>query len=246
VILLAPPLRALSQIADPVFLGVVWRSLAWSAITFIALAAGLAWGMVHLDAAMAGQGGGWLAWLAGLLGGAGAVFLALFLFLPLAAVIATLFLERVTRAVERHWYPGLSAPAPAPLLAQAWDGLALGLRILGLQVLALMLAILLPGVGLLLGWLIAAWAIGRGLFVAVAMLRMDRRSAAALYRRQRLAVVAQGGLIAACSAVPVLNLLVPVLGTAAMVHLLHLSGPAPGPGTRPAAGSERIGIGIVR
>jgi uncharacterized protein involved in cysteine biosynthesis len=34
-------------------------------------------------------------------------------------------------------------------------------------------------------------------------------------------VLAQGALMAVASLVPLLNLFVPVLGTAAMVHLLH-------------------------
>jgi uncharacterized protein involved in cysteine biosynthesis len=53
---------------------------------------------------------------------------------------------------------------------------------------------------------------------------MDRASAQALYRQRRLGVLAQGGLMTAGSLVPLLNLLTPVLGTAAMVHLLHAEG----------------------
>jgi uncharacterized protein involved in cysteine biosynthesis len=88
--------------------------------------------------------------------------------------------------------------------------------------LALVLALLLPGVGFALGWLVASWAIGRGVFVAVAMRRMDRRAANALYRDRRTDVLLQGGLMTAGNLVPLLNLLVPVLGVAAMVHVLHL------------------------
>jgi CysZ protein len=200
---------------------VVLRSVAWAALAVLLLAAGLVWGGQH---ALAGHGT-W-AGLAGLLGGAGAAVLALLLFLPLAATIATLFLDRVAGAVERRWYPSLPPARPAPLSQQVWDGIALGLRVLGLQMLALLLAVLLPGVGLVLGWVVAAWAIGRGLFVAVAMRRMDRAGATALYRGRRLAVVAQGALISAGSLVPLLNLVVPVLATAAMVHVLH-AGPDP-------------------
>ncbi|HEY2132585.1 MAG TPA: EI24 domain-containing protein [Acetobacteraceae bacterium] len=213
----APALRAITQLDDAAFLGVLLRSVAWAAVTFALLAAAIIWG-AH---AVLANHGMW-AWLAALLGGVGTAVLALFMFLPLAAVIATLFVDRVAEAVERRYYPALPAARAAPLSSQIWDGVALGLRVLGLQILALLLALALPGVGWVLGWLVAAWAIGRGLFVAVAMRRMDRASAQALYRGRRLNVLTQGGLISACSLVPLLNLLAPVLGTAAMVHVMQV------------------------
>jgi CysZ protein len=94
------------------------------------------------------------------------------------------------------------------------------LRILLLNLLALVAALLLPGIGLILAWLIGGYAIGRGLFAAVAMRRMPRMAAEALYRKARAAVLVQGCLMALASYVPLLNLLIPVVGTAAMVHVL--------------------------
>jgi CysZ protein len=224
-LLLGPPLRALAQMDDPVFLGVVWRSVAWTLLAFAALAAGLVWGG---HAALAAHG--WLGWVAGALGGVGAALLALYLFLPLASVIASLFADRVAAAVERRFYPGLPPARPAPLAQQAWDGIALGLRVLGWQVVTLLLLLIPPlaPIAVPAGWLISAWSVGRGLFVAVAMRRMDRFHAAAAYRGLRPAVLAQGALMAVASLVPVFNLFVPVLGTAAMVHLLHAARAASG------------------
>ena len=237
---LAPLIRALSQLDEPVFLGVLLRSVAWALLTFAALAWGLSWGAHEavLEAAVAwgdaaaappADDGGWLGWLGYAAGPVGAGLLALVLFLPVVCVIATLFVDRVAEAVERRWYPWVPPAAAAPFAHQVWDGLALGLKVLGLQLLALLLSVLLPGVGLLLGWLIAAWAIGRGLFVAVAMRRMGRREARLLCRRRLPAVLVQGGWMTALGLLPVLNLLAPVLGMAALVHVLHLpETPPPG------------------
>ncbi len=216
--LLAPISRALAQMNDPVFLGVVWRSLLWAALCFAALLVGSVWG-VH--AVLQGQVG-WWAWLAGALGGVGVALLAFFLFLPVAAVIGTLYLERIAAVVERRWYPALAPPVGAPLAVQLWDGLAVGARILALNLLALLLALFLPGVGLILAWAIGTYAIGRGLFVAVAMRRMSRAEAQAAYRARRSTVLFQGGVLALASYLPVLNLLIPVVGTAAMIHVLEL------------------------
>ena len=213
--LLAPALRAFVQLDDPAFLGVLGRGVLWTLAAFAALALLLARGAA---AALAGH-----PLLAGLLGSVGAVVLAFYFFLPVVSVIALLFVDRVAAAVERRWYPALPRAAPAPLAAQAWDGLALGLRVFAWQAGALLLSLIpsLAPVAAPLGWLIAIWALGRGLFVAVAMRRMARPAATALYLHRRPAVLAQGALIALGSIVPGLNLLLPVLGTAAMVHVLN-------------------------
>ncbi len=216
--LFAPTLRALDQMDDPVFIGVVWRSVAWTLVGFVAVGALLAWGG---HAALATYGG-WLGWLGALLGSVGAALLALYLFLPLASVVASLFANRVATAVERRFYPNLPPPQPAPFAQQAWDGVALGLRVLAWQIATLVLLVTpLAPVAVPAGWLICAWSVGRGLFVAVAMRRMTRENAAAVYASRRPAVLVQGGVMAIASVVPLLNLFVPVLGIATMVHLMH-------------------------
>jgi CysZ protein len=83
--------------------------------------------------------------------------------------------------------------------------------------------LLLPGLGLLLGWMVAAYAIGRGMFVSVAMRRMPRAVAESLYRQRRGMILAQGTILALAAYIPIMNLLIPVFGAAAMVHVLDLS-----------------------
>ena len=197
------------------FLGVLLRSLLWSAACFIAIHVGTIW-IVHrlLDLH------GWLGWAADVLGGIGASLLALWLFLPVAAIIGTLYIDRIARAVERRHYPALPPASGAPIAAQLWDAISIAARILLLNVLALVAALILPGAGLILAWIIGGYAIGRGLFAAVAMRRMPRLAAETLYRRARLVVLTQGCILALAAYVPILNLLLPVIGTAAMVHVL--------------------------
>ncbi len=219
--MLEPFARAFAQLDDPVFLRVTVRGVLLAAVLFATLVVGCGWGL----ASLAGQYGwghhAWLAWLAGTLGGVGALLLALWLFVPVAIGMAALFTNQVAAAVEHRFYPGLPPARGAPLPEQVWDGVLLGLQVLVLNMLGLLLALGSAGLGLALGWLIAGWAIGRGLFVAVAMRRMGLAEARRLYARQRLAVVAAGTLLALAATVPLLNLLVPVLGAAAMVHVLN-------------------------
>jgi CysZ protein len=213
--LFSPLARSVAQLGSAAFVRVLALSLAWSAAVFVALHVVVLWA---IHQALAGQG--WLALGAEILGGIGASLLALWLFLPLAALIAALFIDRVARAVERRHYPDMPPAPGASFRAELADGLLLAWRILLLNLVALVLALLIPGIGLLLAWAVGAYAIGRGLFMAVALRRHDRRTAEALYAAHRPVILTQGAVLALAGYVPLLNLLIPVLGTAAMVHVL--------------------------
>ena len=57
--------------------------------------------------------------------------------------------------------------------------------------------------------------------MGVAMRRMGRPEALRTYAARRLPVLVQGVALALAGSVPGLNLLVPVVGIAAMVHVLN-------------------------
>ena len=192
--LLLPMSRALSQLTDPAMLGVVWRSVLFSALFFAAILFATIAAVHHYVAA-----GGLVAWALDALGSIAASVLAMWLFLPVAAIIGTLYFERIARAVERVYYPSLPAAQSAPSLEQLTVSLGVGLRVLGLNLLALLLTLLLPGIGLPIGWAVASWAMGRGLFVAVAMRRLNRRDTEALYRTVRPVALVQGAAMAAAA-----------------------------------------------
>jgi CysZ protein len=187
----SPIARALGQLDDPVLIGVLIRSLLWSAACFFALHLAAIWAVHHLLDLH-----GLLGWAAELLGTIGASLLALWLFLPVAAIIGTLYIDRIALAVERRHYPALPAPRGTPVAIQLWEALSIAGRILLLNLLALIAALLLPGVGLVLAWLVGGYAIGRGLFAAVAMRRVPRPVARMLYHRARGAVLVQGCILA--------------------------------------------------
>ncbi len=213
-----PVARAVGQFDDPVFRGVVLRSLAWSLACFAALHVGTIWAIHRLLAFQ-----GWWVWIADVMGSVGASLLAFWLFFPVAAGIGTLYCDRIALAVDRRFYPWLPVTEGAPMLEQVWDGVAVALKVLALSIMALVLALLIPGLGLLLGWIIAAYAIGRGMFVSVAMRRMPRAVAESLYRERRGVILVQGAILALAAYIPVINLLIPVVGAAAMVHILNIS-----------------------
>jgi uncharacterized protein involved in cysteine biosynthesis len=224
-------LLSLGQLGDPTFR----RPLVWGVLG-AALAGGLLlWGGIEGAAWLAqGQGAasGWLSWLAQAGGGLAALLLAWWLFLPVAAAIASQLVEPVAAAVERRHYPGLPPARGASVAAQVAFGLRFGLRLLGLQLVLLPL-FFIPVVGAALALLVASHALGSGMVQQTALLRMDSAAARAAWRRLRGPGWGLGLGLAVLALVPLLNLLVPVLGTAAAVHLLHgKAGPNPPTGTR--------------
>lgn len=213
-------LRALSlafgQLFDPAFR----RPLLLGAGLALAAGVALAWLASWAVAGIAG-GEGWLATIAAAAGGLLALIALWWLFLPLLLAIASLFLDGVAAAVERRHYPALPPPSGASTAAQAWSGLALAARMGVLTLVLLPLALLVPLIGVPVLWAVAAVSLGEGLFLGVAQRRMGVAAAEALKARQRWRIWALGGALAGLGVVAPLNLLVPVIGTAAMVHLLH-------------------------
>ena len=208
---------ALSQLDDPAFR----RPLLWGVLGAALSIALLVWGAIEGAAWLAG-GTGWLSWLAQAGGGLAVLVLAWWLFLPVAAAIASQLVEPVAAAVERRHYPHLPPPRGASVAAQIAFGVRFGLKLLGLQLVLLPL-LFVPVVGFVLAVIVSAHALGSGMVQQTALLRMDGPQAQQAWRSLRWSGWGLGLVLAAMALVPLLNLLVPVVGTAASVHLLQRS-----------------------
>lgn len=230
--LLRAVLLGFGQLDDPAFRRPLWRAAALAAACF----ALLFWLVLRGAAWLAASAPGWLAgpvldWVVQALGGLLALLLAGWLLVPALVTLAGQFADPVAAAVEHRHYPLLPPPAgSASIAAQLGAGVRLGVRLLVLQLVLIPVALLLPGIGAALAFLVGAWGLGAGLFESVAMRRMGAAAARAERRRRQLPVLGLGALGVLAAAVPVLNLLVPVIGTAAATHLLHR-------GSRAATGS---------
>lgn len=214
--MLAACMLTLRQMSDPAFLAPLAKGLFGAVAVFAGLALLAAWG----TGALAG-GTGWLATAAATFGGLLTLGLAYWLFIPAMLAISGLFLDPVAAAVERRYYPALPPAEGASLGAQIGFNLKLGLVMAALSLLALPLALFAPPFGAVAFWLISTVALGHGLFEGVAQRRMTVEAARTLRRSREWQVLGLGAVLATLALVPVVNLLVPVLGTAAMTHLLH-------------------------
>lgn len=136
------------------------------------------------------------------------------------ATVTGLFLEEVADAVEARHYPDEQAPA-APILRSV----NAGVRLLGVSVLLnlalLPFAFLPPPLNLAVYIVAHGYVLGREYFEIVALRHGPVDAVRRLRRRRRGAVTLVGMAAMALSAAPILQLVAPIFGAAAMTHLFH-------------------------
>lgn len=151
-------------------------------------------------------------------------FLSVFLMIPVASAITSMFLEDVAQAVEDVHYPHLPAATRVPF----WDAVRDTVNFLGLligaNVLALILYALLfwvPFLPLVIFWGLNGFLLGREYFTLAAMRRVGRARAKELRKLHRGKIWMAGVLMAMPLSLPLINLVIPILGAATFTHLYH-------------------------
>jgi CysZ protein len=210
-------LRAVGALSQPPMRRVVALSLALAVLTFIVLWLAVAALLYHTTLFE------WqlLNWLVDLLGGLAVLGLTWLLFPAAVTLIMGFYLERVAAAVEAVDYPGRGPPRPQP-----WgEILALTLRLtlltLLLNLLALPVYLLLPGLNIFLFLALNGYLFGRGYFEVVALRRLDMGAARAVRSRFAGRIFLGGVVIAGLFALPLVNLVAPVIATAFMLHIFE-------------------------
>lgn len=208
---------ALGQLADLAFRRTVFYGIGLSALLLGGLAALMSFLLGHAVP----PGWEWATAPAAALGGLAGLLLAWLLFPALSALAAGLLGDRIAAIVERRHYPS----APHPRDVGVPEGIVQTLRLvlfgLLLNLLALPVYLLVPGVNLVLFLILNGYLIGREYFESAAVRRFPTIEARRLRRALRLRLWGAGALLAGLMTVPGLNLLVPYLGYAAMVHLVE-------------------------
>ncbi|GEO81888.1 EI24 domain-containing protein [Pararhodospirillum oryzae] len=215
-------IRALTQLPDPRFRRVLWRSAGLTLIGALLLALGAGWGLSWIQATD-------LPWLDSLLDGAAGLvvfILALVFFPSLAGLIASFFLEEIARAVEARHYPALPAPRTPPLRETVGLAARFALISAGLNLLALPLYLLLPGLNLVLYYALNGMLLSREFFEQAAQRRLEPAQADALARRHRGRLWLTGAALAFLATLPGANLLLPLIATATLVHVVERLRPA--------------------
>lgn len=148
------------------------------------------------------------------------LFSGLLLFRIVAVSITWIFADDIIDAVEDRHYPSHAATAKRPGLASgAWMALRSAMRAIGYNLLALPLYLLLlfTGIGTAIVFLLMnALLLGRDLEDMLVA-----RHGPAHCRMRKLPRLLLGLAGTAAMLVPFVNLIVPVLATAAAVHMVH-------------------------
>lgn len=149
------------------------------------------------------------------------ILLSVFLMVPIASAMTSLFLDDVAQAVEDVHYPTLP-PAPR---ADFWEGLRdtfsfLGVLI-GANILAFVLYAFLPVFALPIFFALNGYLLGREYFQLAAMRRLGREKAIALRKKHMGTIWIAGCLMAMPLSIPLVNLFIPILGAATFTHLFH-------------------------
>ena len=218
-------LKALGQLGDSRFLRVMALGIALSLALLFGIYAGLLWAIqLFVPGSIAvpflGEIGGittFLGWSSLVL----MLVLSIFLMMPVASAFAAFFLDEVTDAVEARHYPDLPRAPGIGLI----DGLVDTVGFLGLLLVVNLLCLALWAftgpVMPLITWAANGYLLGREYFTMVAARRLGRAGAQALRQRHAGQVWLAGVLMAAPLALPLVNLVVPVLGVATFTHMVH-------------------------
>lgn len=206
--------KAIAQLSDPKFRSVMLKSLLFSlAALFISFIV-----VLQLAGLIPSSDWDWVNTLVGWLSGFGAFFVAIFLFpLTMSAVIG-IFLDDIADAVEAKHYPNDPVSRDIPLWSSIWDALKFFAVIILCNLLALPLY-LIPGLNLFVYYILNGYLLSREFFQQVAIRHHDMKEVNRIRKIGSMEIFLTGIVVAFCMTIPVLNLIVPIIATAAMVHL---------------------------
>lgn len=216
---------ALGQIGDPRFRRVLGLGIALTLLLLIAATAGLVW---LIQAFVTDEVGlpviGPITWLDDVLSASSVLLmlvLSVFLMVPVASAITSMFLDTVADAVEQRHYPGLPPASPVPFGDALKDTINfLGVLIAANTVALILYVLFLPAAPFIF-WALNGYLLGREYFILVAIRRVGRDKAMGLRRRHAITIWAAGALMAVPLSVPIVNLLIPILGAATFTHIFH-------------------------
>lgn len=218
-------LKALAQLPDRRFRSVLWRGIGLTIALLVAIYAGLLWLIEWLTAEpIMLPGVGEVTWVGDLLGWGSLglmLILSVFLMVPVASAITSLFLDEVADAVEDKHFPNLP-PTPQVSFAEGLRDTVNFLGILiGANILAFILYAIFPFAAVFIFYALNGYLLGREYFQLAAMRRIGRSGAKSLWKQNQGTVWAAGCLMAVPLSFPLINLMVPILGAATFTHLYH-------------------------
>ena len=217
--------RAVLQLPDPRFRRVLFLGIALTIALLVACYAAILWLISAttsdgLDVPGIGQ----VNWIGDLLswGSLGVmIFASVFLMVPVASAMTSLFLDDVADAVEAKHHPHLAPATRVPFFEGLRDTINFLGVLIGANILAFVLYALLPILALPIFYALNGFLLGREYFQIAAMRRLGRKGAKDLRKRNQATIWMAGCLMAVPLSIPLINLIIPILGAATFTHLFH-------------------------
>lgn len=214
--MLAAFAKAFGQLSDSDTRRLIWISIGIAILIFVGL-----WALVGYI--LVGTAVFQLVWLEAaidLLGGLATLVITWLLFPAVLSACIGLFLERVADAVERKHYPALPPVRDVPMR----EIISATARFLGVMIacnLVILVFLPFPVFFPFVFYAVNGYLLGREYFELVALRRADIAEVRALRDVYRGRLFVAGVVVAVLLTVPIVNLLAPIVGTAAMVHLFE-------------------------
>ncbi len=206
--------KAFAQIGDSDTRRVIWISIAFAILIFIGLWALVGYILVGTTFFQIG----WLEAAIDLLGGLATLVVTWLLFPAVLSACIGLFLERIADAVERKHYPSLPPVRNVPV-REIVVNTARFLAVMIVCNLVILVFLPFPIFFPFVFYAVNGYLLGREYFELVALRRADMAEVRALRDVYRGRLFVAGVVVAVLLTVPIVNLLAPIVGTAAMVHL---------------------------
>ncbi len=208
--------KGISQLNDPRTRKVVWISIFAATLVLAALWTGIGYLLTHT----AFFSIWWLEWAIDFLGGLFTLVLTWFLFPAVISAVIGFYLDDIADAVEARHYPNLAPTTGLPFSAT----IAVTARFLAVMILlnlALLVFLLLGPLFPFVFYAANGYLLGREYFELVALRRVDVQTMRSMRRANRGQLFIVGVIVMVLLTVPLVNLLAPVVATAAMVHLFE-------------------------
>ena len=220
--MLTPFARGFAQLSDPRIRHLILLTIAIAIGVFLSL-----WIVVGLMLTQTSLfTSGWLETVVDVLGGAATLVITWFLFPAVFSAVVGLFLDQLAAIVEQRHYPTWPPARDSSLIEIIMGSIKFLVTVIILNLFVL-LFLLVPPVFPFVFLLVNGYLLGREYFEVAALRHADPRTARSVWREHRWQLITAGVGIALLLTVPLLNLVIPVVGTATMVHFWARFAPRP-------------------
>jgi CysZ protein len=207
--------KAAAILVDRDFIGMVLWSLLLTAVLFVLLFAGVEYGLAHLPP----LGSIWVNRFLELTAPLVLVLAVFFLGAPVAAIVASLYLDRIAARVDAHFYPNDPRAPGTPLATSLNEAFRLiGLSLL-INVALLPVDVGVPGISEIATIIVNGWLLGREFFELASLRHLSRQQSDAMRRKYGGTIFVAGLLISILTVIPFVDLIAPFFGSALMAHL---------------------------